>query len=192
MEDENLTSQEAVPGLEPEGTEETVSEDSVESLTLSELNSFLGKNFKDKDSALKSLKDTQNFVGKKKEPKVDENNFVSREQYELDMFYSRNPEYNTDIVKDYLTSKHKAEGGDIEAIAKSDEFKKFFNTVQGYNESQNKKSVLESNPTLGRATDRMQKARETANKVRVGELPAGAQAEAEYEATNAVLEAFDM
>jgi len=33
------------------------------SLSLDELNTFLGKNFKDKDSALKSLKDTYRYVG---------------------------------------------------------------------------------------------------------------------------------
>ena len=63
-----MTEENLKPEGQPEGTppEETPGTDSQgDGLTLENLNKTLGKEFKDIDTALKSLKETQDFVGEK-------------------------------------------------------------------------------------------------------------------------------
>ena len=144
-------------------TVSAVPSNTAEALTLDELNTFLGKNFKDKDSALKSLKDTFSYVGKKKEditPKIDPNQFISREQYETDMFYSRNAEYATPEVREVIDAMAKAKGLSPKDVVSSDTFKAVFSKVKGYDESQSLKSVLETNPRLASTRDAFSQASE--------------------------------
>ncbi len=160
----------------------------VENLSLDELNRYLGKNYPNKDSALKSLKDTFSYVGKKKETVVkeafDENKFISREQYEEDMFFSRNPEYTTPEMKEIIKSMAKADGIRPSDVVEKDSFKKVFGAVKGYSESQNLKSVLETNPRIAQTKSLLKEAQEakmSGNKVLAEEL-----------ATKAVMDAYEM
>lgn len=144
-------------------TVSAVSQNTADALSLNELNSYLGKNFKDKESALKSLKDTFSYVGKKTEditPKIDPNQFISREQYETDMFYSRNAEYSTPEVREVIDAMAKAKGMSPKDVVNSDTFKAVFSKVKGYDDSQSLRSVLETNPRLASTRDSFTKGAE--------------------------------
>ena len=144
-------------------TVSAVSQNTADTLTLAELNQALGKNYKDKESAIKSFKDTFSYVGKKVEdiaPRVDPSQFISREQYETDMFYSRNSEYNQPEVREVIDAMAKAKGVSPKDVIASDSFKAVFSKVKGYDESQSLKSVLETNPRLASTRDSFQQAHE--------------------------------
>lgn len=144
-------------------TVSAVSQNTADALSLNELNSYLGKNFKDKDTALKALKDTFSYVGRKVEditPKIDPNQFISREQYEQDMFYSRNAEYATPEVREIIDAMAKAKGLSPKDVVSSDTFKAVFSKVKGYDESQGLRSVLETNPRLASTRDSFTRAAE--------------------------------
>ena len=144
-------------------TVSAVSSNTADALSLNELNTVLGKTYKDKESALKSLKDTFSYVGKKTEditPKIDPNQFISREQYETDMFYSRNAEYSTPEVREVIDAMAKAKGISPKDVVSTDTFKAVFSKVKGYDESQSLRSVLETNPRLASTRDSFTKAAE--------------------------------
>lgn len=163
---EVLVGEDMNPEFAPSATEVTVSavsQNTADTLTLAELNQALGKNYKDKDSAIKSFKDTFSYVGKKIEdiaPKIDPNQFISREQYETDMFYSRNSEYSQPEVREVIDAMAKAKGVSPKDVVTSDSFKAVFSKVKGYDESQSLKSVLETNPRLASTRDAFSQAHE--------------------------------
>lgn len=182
---ETLDSGNADSDIAPVSVKETVSavpQNTADTLSLAELNEALGKNYKDKDSALKSFKDTFSFVGKKVEPKIDPNQFISREQYESDMFYSKNPELNSPEIREMIDAMAKAQGIKPQDVVNKDSFKAVFSKVKGYDESQSMKSVLESNPRLSSSRDSLTQAREEASK--------GNTAKAEELAVKAVMDAY--
>lgn len=163
-------------------TESTVSTDAASSLSLAEINTALGKNFTNKDAALKSFKDTFSYVGKKMETNVDPNQYISRDQYETDMFYTKNPEYEKAGVRGIIDSMAKSEGKKPSDVVNSDSFKTIFSKVRGYDESQSMKSVLESSPHLASSRDNLSKAREA--------VKSGDRASAEDLAVKAVMESL--
>lgn len=182
---ETLDSGNADSDIAPVSVKETVSavpQNTADTLSLAELNEALGKNYKDKDSALKSFKDTFSFVGKKVEPKIDPNQFISREQYESDMFYSKNTKLNTPEMREIIDAMAKAQGIKPQDVVNKDSFKAVFSKVEGYDESQSMKSVLESNPRLSSSRDSLTQAREEASK--------GNTAKAEELAVKAVMDAY--
>ena len=157
-----------------------------DTLTLSELNQFLGKNYKDKGTALKSLKDTFRYVGQPKadNSQLDTSKFISKEQYETDMFYSQNAEYSKPELRKVIDSMAQGMKVSPRDVVNSDEFKSIFGKVKGYEESQSVKSVLQSNPRLAASRDRLTQATEA---VRAGDLKT-----AESLAVKAVMEAYEM
>lgn len=163
---------------------ETVSDVTPEAISLDELKQILGKDFKDKASALKSVKDTYRFVGKPKEPVIDESKFISREQYEQDMFYSKKPEYDQPEIRAILDSMAHAKNIPHRDVAESPEFKAVFEKVRGYDESQKAKTVLATNPRIAASRDVLQKAAEAAQQ--------GRQEAVETLASQAVMEAYNL
>lgn len=163
-------------------TESTVSTDAASSLSLAEINSALGKNFTNKDAALKSFKDTFSYVGKKMESTVDQNQYISRDQYETDMFYSKNPEYEQSGVRSIIDSIAKSEGKKPSEVVNLDSFKTIFSKVKGYDESQSMKSILESSPHLASSRDKLSKARDA--------VKTGDRASAEDLAVQAVMDSM--
>lgn len=150
--------------LTPAPADGTVSTNpSPESLTLEELNSILGKNFKDKATALKSVKDTYSYVGKRKEDIVKEvsgnTEGISKELKEIkeNMFFEKNPNFAP-----YRSAFNKV-GGNPEEFFNSPEFKPIFEKANGFDENQKLKSVLVSNPRLAQTKDALTKARESTN-----------------------------
>lgn len=155
------------------------SEPNPENLMLTELNGLLGKDFKDKATALKSVKDTFSYVGKRKEDIMKEvsgsNDQVSRELKEIkeNMFFDKNPDYTP-----YRALMGKM-GSNPEEVANSVEFKGIFEKAKGFDDNQKLRSVLVSNPRIAASKDNLTKAREAAN--------AGDMATAEKNAVAAVL-----
>lgn len=155
-----------------------------EALTLDELNGLLGKQFKDKSTALQSLKELNSFVGKKKEDIMKEvsgnSEALSNEikQIKENQFYSQNPD-----LKDYRGIISKL-GGNPEEVIASPEFKLIYDKAKGYDETVKLKTVLESNPRLAQSRDNLTKAREA--------VTSGNQMEAETYAVNAVLDAYKL
>ena len=160
-------------------------EGGADSMSLQELNSVLGKNFTDKATALKAVKDTFNFVGKKVDISEDDlkaKGFVSKAEFEKELFYRDNPEHSKN--QEILESLAKAKGISLREAAQSDSYKKLFEGATNYEKSQSLKSVLESNPRLASAMSR------TAN---IRELKAqGRNDEARSEAAKAIVEAFGL
>ena len=166
----SMAKEDITPESLPDGADVTSSGDegAVDSgISLEQLNKHLGKEFKDVDTALKSLKDTFSYVGKKKEDIVKEvaetpnGDFVSRGEYERKEFYRDNPEYKD--MSNFIESMAIANGVSREEVIKDESFSSMFEQVKGYRETQQKKSVLHSNPVLKKSGDALDKAREAAN-----------------------------
>lgn len=158
------------------------------SIPLSKLKETLGKDFSDPETALKSIKDTYSYVGKAGQEKAaleqklkDTGNFVSKDQYETDMFYKDNP--NLAASRDLIDSVAKAKGVSVREAVNDPSLKSTLEKVQGYEEVQKSKSVLQSNPRIAASTDKLSKARDLAS--------AGKSDEAGYLAAAAVLEAYE-
>lgn len=126
-----------------------------DTLTLSEVNALLGKDFKDKDSALKAVKDTFGYVGKKKEdieaevratlsPTSDNTKATESAlaQMRKDLFYATNPQFKG--YEDLIDSM----GINPAEVVKSDTFTKVFDKVKVADEAEQKRSVVSSSSRL--------------------------------------------
>lgn len=141
-------------------------------LTLEEINKTLGKDFKDKETALKSLADTNSYVGK-----LSSDLATLREQSKsnpadsglaekitklenkllIDEFYSSNKDYNIPGVKKIL-------GNNPAEAIKDSELKAAADAIVANAKAENSKSVLHSNPRLGLVRDKQIEAREQVSK----------------------------
>lgn len=163
-----------------------VSNAGAEMLTLPEINQLLGKSFKDKTTALASLKEMQSYTGKRKEdffkefqtqnpaaPKVDESRI---KRLEDELFYSQNPQY----------TPHKAViakmGDNPSDVVATPEFKNIFDDLQLASKTKSARTVLESNPRIGQVRDKMKDARTKASQ--------GSYTEANRMAVESVMETF--
>lgn len=172
-----------------EGTVETPANASAPApeatIKLSELKDFLGKDFKDVPSALKSIKDTYSYVGKagqKKEETVspDPSKFVSRDEFEREMFYKDNPALASQ--RELIDGMAKANGVSPREAIKLPAVAKALESIAGFEKSQSMKSVLESNPRLAQVGSKMSDAQKLAAE---GKTDAAASL-----ITKAVLEAY--
>lgn len=132
-------------------------------LTLAEMNSFLGTDFKDKGSALSSMKETRNFVGKRvtdieaqvraqlgtssqaPAPAPDTSNMVSKSEFKSlqdQLFYTQNPQYKE--YADVITSM----GQNPAEVVESPAFKKVYAKVIVADEAEGKRSIVSSSPRL--------------------------------------------
>jgi hypothetical protein len=142
------------------------------SLSLEELNAKLGKSFTSKEAALKSIKDTFSFVGRKQEtkaPQIDTSNFVKRDELESikeENFFSKNPDYEPykDLIKGL-----KKEGQSFNDVVNQDAFKGIYEKAKTSDEMAKAKSVLQSNPRISMATDKMSEAKTAAQEGRISE-----------------------
>lgn len=140
-------------------------------ISLAELNQMLGKSFPTKEAALKSIVDTQSFVGKRKEDIVkeyiaqttdtDATNKLSKqiEDMRKDNFYRDNPQYATPEVRALID---KLGNSPAEVVNQAD-FKAFFEKAKGFDEIQKSRNVLDSNPRLASSKDAMAKIVELKN-----------------------------
>lgn len=130
----------------------TVEESAVK---LTELNKFLGADFKDVPTALKALKDTKDFVGKRKEDIAAEvtaslqQTTPNMSQVESDiqalknqLFYSQNPQYKG--LEPVINSM----GANPSEVVGTDAFKTVYEKVKVADEIAQNKSVVQSNSRL--------------------------------------------
>lgn len=160
-----------------------------DALTLAELNQALGKNFPSKDSALKAFKDTFSYVGKKQEDikkevlqevaSTNQTDALAKElaQIKKDMFYKDNPE-----LAPYRATIDKI-GDNPSDVVNDPAFKDILEKAKGYDQSQNLRTVLESNPRIASSKSSLDKAREM-------KAQGARQDDVEALVANAVLDAF--
>ena len=141
-------------------------------LTLTELNSFLGKSFTDKDTALASLKETFSFVGKRQadierdvraklaaeagqtaQPDLKAEVSSLRDR----VFFSENPQF-----KGYESIIRKM-GSDPAEVVTSPEFKTVFEKGKVADEVTQTRSVVASSARVGQSTSVSAEAVKTAN-----------------------------
>jgi hypothetical protein len=122
-------------------------------LTLEQLNATLGSTFKDADTALKSLKDTQSFVGKRREdiatelkatmaPPTDTASKADVQQLRNELFYSQNPQ-----LKPYQNVLSQM-GADPSEVAARPEVKEILEKAKAADEVTQAKSVVNTNSRL--------------------------------------------
>lgn len=203
MDDENITGQGLSDGsqLNPADPSSTVGNgtgtgtapaQSVEALSLAEINASLGKNFPTKDAAIKAFKDTFSYVGKKKEDiekevrgSINTDTRIDTLAKELEAerkerFFDKNPQYADPAVRKLIETI----GGDPREVVNREEFKTVFEKVSGFDKSTKLKTVLESNPRITSSRDNLSKANDIVNKT--GQVTH----EVEKFAVNAVKDAF--
>lgn len=212
--------------------------DQTVSIPLSTLQEILGKEFKDVDGALKSIKDTYSYVGSQGEyrekisqlataldtdeqgvlstienlmneinngegegqvpvaPVVDGAQYVTKD----DMFFMNNKDLAE--LRDVLTPiKNASEESRVmpwDQFVATETAQKILVPINGYREVQSQRSVLDSSPRLGSATDKLgqaaQFAEQSAQAEREGNMGKAQQLQqgAKDNAVEAVLEAFDL
>lgn len=171
MEPDNTVT--AEPGAPQLSASEPVANDgkspqTVAELTLAEINQRVGRDFKDKDTALKALEDTFKFVSTRKtdletkvKSEVDETykklaqDFASQQR---EMFYLQHPEYASQ--RKLIESM----GANPQDVVQSDVFKDAFNKLSEYDKTVKLKTVLESNPRIAASKDSFTKAAELKSK----------------------------
>lgn len=139
-----------------------VTPQAAEALSLTELNSLLGREFKSKDSALKSIKDTFAFATTRvADISKDAVAAVGGEMKKLadtveaqnkEMFYLQHPEYAPH--RKLIDSLGKNPG----EVVVSDIFKDTYGKLSEHEKTVKLKTVLESNPRLAAASDTLTKA----------------------------------
>jgi len=159
----------------PEGSEPEVKvtegepaggENVKDSLTLESINATLGKDFKDVETAMKSLKDTQSFVGKKmkKAEEVDPTleDRMDNLQHELNNsnFYRKNPQYDNKETRELIAKL----GGNPTEVVEDEVFKNVFEKTSAYDKSQESKSVLHNSSRLKQVSTKMDDAKTAMDK----------------------------
>jgi hypothetical protein len=147
MEEDNLTS--SLSGGSDGSTDgsEAVSNDSpkkeaVDAISLKELKDVLGKEFLTKDAALKAVKDTFSYVGKKETPKeVTKSSSSEIEELKSELFFTQNPDLkDTRPILEALAMKNSQS---LREVAESDYFKDTLTKIKGFAENQEKRTVTE-------------------------------------------------
>ncbi len=155
---------------------------STDTLSLSELSSYLGKSFTDKTTALKALKDTQSFVGKRKEDiekevraslatsssqntsnasqNVDGVSKAEFKSLQDQLFFTSNPQF-----KGYESIIRRM-GDNPAEVVELEEFKTIFENGKVAGEVAQRKSIVSSNSRLGQTQQSTTEAVRVANATR--------------------------
>lgn len=139
----------------PVDVKDTPSAPKVDSLTLEEINVLTNKNFPDKETALKAIKDNFSFVGKKKEDVatdlVNKGEYISKKELDTEFLYRENKlaSDNRTIIDSFA----KANNLTAREALERPEIKSILDKVKNYDASQSIKSVIETNPKLGQLKD---------------------------------------
>lgn len=188
----------------------------TDAISLAELNNILGKNYSDRETALKAVKETYTFIGKrddharivkeavqktgKSEDEIlqlltnsnmpengsqpaNPDQFITKDQYLEDMFFSKNPDLSMvkDVIKP-LKNSDEFKSMSWDDYVKSDKIASIVDTFRVANEVKSAKSVMESNPRIGSASNKLQSAQQA--------MEAGNYTAAKENAISAVMEAF--
>lgn len=141
-----------------------------DTLTLEQLNERLGTKYPDMGKALEGLKETRNYVGKagtvekeneelKKALSGNSGDFITKAQYEQDMFYSKHSDLEP--YKDIINARAKELNiRPADAVENDPSLKQTLEKLRGFDKTEGAKSVLMSNQRLGQVDDKMSKAHE--------------------------------
>lgn len=137
----------------------------------------------DEDGAIKIMQ--EQFATGEPTNQPDPNNFVSRQEFEDATFYAKHPELEASKpLIEAFRSKPENQGKPLAEVVESDEtLKSTLNDIAAGRQAEEAKSVMNSNPRLGQATDKLAKAREAAQ--------TGNFNEADSLAVGSVLDAFE-
>lgn len=122
--------------------------ENVDTLSLTEINQHLGRNYKDKPTALAALKETFSFVGKRTEssvataPAADETLVAQVKDLTEEVWYAQHPEYKD--MRDTIKAFGKSPSEVIEMPA----FKTIFEKVKVADEVAQTRSIAPSNARL--------------------------------------------
>lgn len=117
---------------------------------------------------------------KQQEPAVDPSKFISKDEYDRDMFFSKNSNYEP--YKEIMTNLQKATGKSLNEVAQMEPVKALFDKAKAYDDTEKTKSVLMSNPRLGAVQDKITQAKT--------KLTAGDHSGAKADAVAAVIDAY--
>ncbi len=159
QEEEHITDQSLSEEVDVASTdgEAAGSAEAQDVITLQDVEQTLGKKFPDKASALKSWKDTYSYVGKKNpqpatsQPAVDTSNFVSKEQYEEDMWFASHQDLSEH--RTLIRALKKETGKSYSELMEHPEFKPLIEAKKAQAEAANSKSVIHGNSRVGNTAD---------------------------------------
>ena len=134
----------------------------AETLSLADLNATLGKNFKDKATALAALKETQSFVGRRVEaaqPQATANPALEEQVRSLQeqVFYATNPQ-----LKGH-EAVMKQMGSNPAEVVLTEAFKQYMEKATVADEVTKTKSVINSNARIGQSVPSLENAVKAAN-----------------------------
>jgi len=205
--------------------------DNAGEISLADINSILGKEFKDKETALGAVKETFRFVGatgqvkaaldaakaklgtddagviaalanltaeSQAKPTAPQGDYVPRSQYAEDIFFKENAPLAAlrETLVPLKNASEDTKAMSWDAFVASEKVKPVVEAYTGYQEAQGKKSILETSPRLGAASDKLTTARksvEEANRAAMANDVAGVRAHEEAArsaAVGAVMETF--
>jgi hypothetical protein len=133
-------------------------------------------------------------------PQASTEGFMSRNEYQEEKFFDTNPQLHEirSVLKPLKDADANTKSMSWTDFVQSESAKKVIEPFVGYQEVQAKKSVLESNPRLGIANDRISTARAQLDSVReserAGDVTAAHQSlsQAKDNAVQSVLEAYGL
>lgn len=140
----------------------------VDALFLKEISAATGKNFDSKDKALKAIKDTWSYVGKKQEDAAtaaerrlaESGEYVRRSEIETEFFYRDNKEANAH--RTLVDAVAKANGISAREAATLPDVKKVIEAASAYEAQEAAKTVMQSSSRLGATSDKLAEARKAA------------------------------
>lgn len=110
----------------------------------------------DEQGVIKALEGVK--VNEGGDSEFDPKNFLSKDKYEEDMFFTKNSQYEP--YRDVLGALKEKSGKNWNDTVDSESFKKIYTKARSFDEIEESKSVLQSNPRLGEVKDKMSQARE--------------------------------
>lgn len=202
-----------------EGEGQESANQSSNNVTLEQLEAITGKSYKSVDKALKSIKDTQNYVGdlgskvsqyeerygsldntdnddsSKSDDDSGNDNTLTKEEYERDRWFDKNDQYEEH--REVIEALAERNNVPVSEVVEMEGFKSLLESRNELQELKSKQSVAVSNNRIGQKSETMDEARkaiEKASQARVqGDIAEANRAtnDAKSKAVKGVLEAVE-
>ena len=176
----------------------------VSGMSLEDINTLTGRNYKTLEDARKGVQETYKFVGKGTQESPDgtpPDGFVSREEFDTTNFYRDNPDHakNRTLI-DTMVKASRQDGNPKtpQQVVETEEYKSLAGKLKVSDEVENTRSTLTSNPRLGIVRDSAEKAKNAFQRSQEargkGEVVVAdqLQREAESNALKSVLDAYEI
>lgn len=130
-----------------------------------EVAEITGLQLKDDETAKKHIKELTSYTGKQKEQKLseaqkalmDSGEFITKSQYETDMFFSKNEQYQRD--RELIEALSVKYGKRPQEVVELDTYKTIAEERTGYQKSKESENVLKSNPRITETRNTVDKSR---------------------------------